>query len=116
MTITLDDVPSLFHLPIIGRLWTTTVISLSLACLTVALDLGVSKEVVLEEFGFNQGAHIRMSWLQDRYEELVAAHSYEVINRMYLLHLVARTLFMDKSDVYIDVRYVWLFCSLYVTS
>lgn len=35
-TITLDDVSSLFHLPIDGRTWTTPVLSMSLACQTIA--------------------------------------------------------------------------------
>ncbi|CAL5190516.1 unnamed protein product [Lathyrus oleraceus] len=102
MTITLDDVSSLFHFPITGRFLTTLTISLSLACLTVARDLGVSKAVVLEGFGFNRGVHLCMSWLQDRYEELVVAPSYEVVVRVYMLYLVVCTLFADKSGVYID--------------
>lgn len=52
---TLDDVSSLFHLSIIGRFWTTHVISLLLACLTTARDMGVAYEAVLEELGFNMG-------------------------------------------------------------
>ncbi|CAL5192578.1 unnamed protein product [Lathyrus oleraceus] len=36
MTITLDDISLLFHLPFVSRLWTDHVISLSLACLIVA--------------------------------------------------------------------------------
>lgn len=55
MTITLDDVSSLVHLPIVSRFFTTPVISQSLACMMVVRDLGVT-----EEFEFNSGAHIRM--------------------------------------------------------
>lgn len=46
MTIILDDVSSLFHLPIGVRFWMALVLSSSLACMTVARDLGVSEEVV----------------------------------------------------------------------
>lgn len=116
MTIIIYDVSSLFHLPMTDRFWTTHVISQSLACLTVARDLGVSKEVVLKEFDFNMGVHLRMSWLWDMYEELVAAYRYEVVSRVYMLHLVACTLFIYKSGVYINARYMWLFSSLDVTS
>lgn len=116
MTITLNDASSLFYLHIIGRFFTTLVISLSLACMVVLRDLGVSKEVVLEEFEFNSGNHIRMSWLHDGYDELVQAKMYEVAAKMYMLHLVTCTLFTNKSDVYIDARYVWLFNSVDDTS
>lgn len=32
-----------------------------------------NKEIVLEEFDFNSGGHLRMSWFRDRYNELVEA-------------------------------------------
>lgn len=102
----MDDVFSLFHLPIIDRFFTTLVISLLLACLTVVRDFGVSKEVVLEEFDFNRCAHLRMSSLQDRHKELVSVQMYEVASRVYMLHIVACTLFADKSSVYIDAWYM----------
>lgn len=57
---TLDDVSSLYHLPITDRFFTAHVISLTLACLTDVRDLGVSEEAVLEEFDFNRGTHLRM--------------------------------------------------------
>ncbi|XP_058783517.1 uncharacterized protein LOC131658212 [Vicia villosa] len=47
--------------------------------------LEVKEGVVHEEFSFTRGLHLRMSWLRDRY---------------------------DKSSVYIDVCYTWLFSSL----
>lgn len=45
-----------------------------------------------------------MSWLLERYDELVMTRSYVVSIRVYMLHLVACTLFMDKSGIYIDDR------------
>lgn len=116
MIITLDDVSSLFYLPIGGRFWRAHVLSISLACMTVARDLGVSEAAVQKEFGINRGAHIRMSWLRKTYKELVAAGSYEAVVREYMLHLGACTLFVDKSGVYIDAWYMCLFSSLEVTS
>lgn len=74
--INMDDVSLLFHLPIADRFWTTPIISMSIACLTAARDLGVSQDVVLKAFDFNKGSHLWMFWLQDRYEELVEAHMY----------------------------------------
>lgn len=71
---------------------------------------------MLKDFDFNKGAHFRMSWLRDRYKEFIVARRYVVSARVYMLHLVAYTLFVDKSGVYIDVWFVWLFSSLDVTS
>lgn len=69
-------------------------------------DLGVTEEVVLDGSDFNKGDHLRMSWLQNRCDKLVEAHMYEVVARVYMLHLVTCTLFADKSHVYIDARYM----------
>lgn len=41
MTITLDDVSSLFHLPIAGRFFIAPVITQKLACIVATWDLGV---------------------------------------------------------------------------
>lgn len=78
------------------------VTSSSLAYLTVVRDLGVFEEVVLKEFDFNRGAHLRKSWLQNRYKEFVVAQMYEASARVYILHLVACTLFAGVSGIYID--------------
>lgn len=114
MTITLDDVSSLFHLSINDRFWTTHVLSMPVVCMTVARHLGVSEADVKKEFDINMDTHLRMYWLRKTYDELVAVGSYEVAARMYMLHLVTCTLFADKSGVYVDTRYV--FSSLEVTS
>ncbi|CAL5190747.1 unnamed protein product [Lathyrus oleraceus] len=102
MTITLDDVSSLFHPLIASKFFTAFVISQKLACMVVVRDLGVTEEAVLEEFDFNRGAHLQMFLLQDRQEEPVDARMYEASARVYMLHLVTCTLFADKSHVYID--------------
>ncbi|XP_050920457.1 protein MAIN-LIKE 1 [Lathyrus oleraceus] len=103
MTISLDDVSSLFYLPIRGRFWTNHVLNSSFICMTATQDLGVSKEAVQKGFAFNRDTHLYMSWLQNTYVELVAAGSYEVVARMYMLHLITCTLFADNSGVYIDM-------------
>lgn len=68
--------------------------------------LGVCEDVVLKDFDFNRGAHLRMSCLWDRYEELVATLRYEVAHRVYMPHLVVCIIFADKSGVYINARYM----------
>lgn len=80
--------------------------------MVVVRDLGVTEEVVLKEFYFNKGAYLQMYWLRDRYDELVETQMYEVTARVYILHLVACTLFTYKSHVYIEAQYMWLLSSL----
>lgn len=116
MNITLDDVSSLFHLPIGSRFWTTPVLSQSLTCITTARDLGVFEGVVHKEFTFNRGVHLRIFWLRKTYNEVVAVGSYEVAARMYMLYLIACNLFADRSSFYIDTLHVCLFSSLEVTN
>lgn len=97
MTMTMDDVSSLFHLPIADRFFTASLIIHMKTLHQVVKDLQVTKVVVLPEFDANRGAHLRTSWLQDMYYELVKEHRYEVAARAYKLHLMVSTLFTDKS-------------------
>lgn len=84
--------------------------------MVVVVDLRVTEEVVLEEFDFNRGVHLRMSWLWDRYDDLMVAQMYEVVVMVYMLHLVTCNLSVNKSHVNIDAQYMWLFSSLDDTS
>lgn len=78
MTITLDDVSSLFHLFMPISFFTAPLISRQLACITSIWDIGVTEE---EKFRFNTSAHFRLSWLMDRYAELVQKPMYEATTR-----------------------------------
>ncbi|XP_058784417.1 protein MAIN-LIKE 2-like [Vicia villosa] len=89
MTVTLDNVDSLFHLPIAGMFFTPVHRDHATVMRTVVDALEVDEAEVLTEFG-----------------------RYQVAARMYMLHLVACTLFADKSGVYIDVHYLSLFSAL----
>ncbi|XP_058734293.1 protein MAIN-LIKE 1-like [Vicia villosa] len=112
MTVTLDDVHALFHLPIAGTFFTPVHRDQTTAVQMVRDALEVDELVVLKEFGDTRGFHLRMSWLRKVYQQLVDAGRYEVAARAYMLHLVACTLFADKSAYYIDVRYLTLFSDL----
>lgn len=103
MIITLDDVSSLCHLPIGGRLFIDPVINQTTALLQVMEDLQVPEDVVLADFDANKGFHLWIYWLRERYQELVGAERYEVVARAYTPHLMVCTLFVNNSGVYIDV-------------
>lgn len=57
-----------------------------------------------------------MAWLRKTYDEFVGVGSYEDVTRAYMLHIITCTLFVDKSDVYINARYMCLFSRLEDTS
>ncbi|XP_058783253.1 protein MAIN-LIKE 1-like [Vicia villosa] len=112
MTVTLDDVHSLFHLPIAGTFFTPVHRDQATAVHMVMDALEVDELAVLKEFGDTQDFHLRMSWLRKVYQQLVDVERYQDAARAYMLHLVACTLFADESGVYIDVCYLTLFSDL----
>ncbi|XP_058726623.1 protein MAIN-LIKE 1-like [Vicia villosa] len=85
MTVTLDDVHALFHLPIAGTFFTPVHRDQT----TVVHALEVDELTVLKEFGDTRRFHLRMSWLRKVYQQLVDAERYKVAARAYMLHLVA---------------------------
>ncbi|XP_058754186.1 protein MAIN-LIKE 2-like [Vicia villosa] len=109
MTITLDDVSSLFHISMPGNLFTAHIISQETTHLIFVEYLRVIVESVIKVFIFMRGAHFLLSWLRDRYGELVGHGMFEEAFRVYMLHLVGCTFLADKSHVYINAKYMWLF-------
>ncbi|XP_058784737.1 protein MAIN-LIKE 1-like [Vicia villosa] len=112
MTVTLDDMHSLFHLLIAGTFFTPVLRDQAMAVHMVMEDFEINEVVVLKDFGETRDFRIRMSWLRKIYQELTDAGMYEATARAYMLHLVACTLFADKSGVHIDVLYPSLFSAL----
>ncbi|XP_058784083.1 uncharacterized protein LOC131658851 [Vicia villosa] len=134
MTVTLDDMHSQFHLLIAGMFFTpvhrdqVTAVDMVMkafeidevvvlkeqvtAVHMVMKSFEIDEVVVLKEFGETHGFHLRMFWLRKIYQELADAGRYEAAARVYMLHLVACTLFADKSRVYIEVGYLSLFSAL----
>ncbi|XP_058725617.1 protein MAIN-LIKE 2-like [Vicia villosa] len=109
MTVTLYDVDVLFHIPIAST-FSTPVYKDQATTVRIVMDaLEVDEVEVLSEFGETRGFHLRMSWLMRIYQDLVHAERYQVAAIAYMLHLVACTLFADKSGVYIGLHYLSLF-------
>ena len=73
ITVTLDDIDTLFHNPITGRFFKPPHINHVTTLCMVVDDLEVSEAMVLAEFGVNKGYHLWMSWLRERYKEHVEA-------------------------------------------
>eukprot|EP00256_Glycine_max_P060068 XP_014628782.1 protein MAIN-LIKE 1-like [Glycine max] len=87
LTITLDDVSSLLHFPIIGALHSFYALSTEEARFLLTELLEVSAEEARAETTLTRGAYVRLGWVRDIYEMRCQAWRWIVAARAYLLHL-----------------------------
>ncbi|XP_058726900.1 protein MAIN-LIKE 1-like [Vicia villosa] len=118
ITITLDDVACLLHLPISGTLIGHGRLTKKEAMEMLIEELDVDLHDALEEVERIRGAHVRFSFLHWRYDvELLTTHETagdpveveihkERVLRCYFLYLLGTQLFVDTSSSYIDVVYL----------
>lgn len=120
MTITLDDVSCLLHIPCAGLPLDNKRVSKNEGINELVQYLGVDVADAEEELHDAKGAHVRFWWLGTQYLKLLTyARTVEDEEeremwrvrtvRCYLLYLVGTTLFTDKSANYVDVKYLSLF-------
>ncbi|KAL5126093.1 Protein MAIN-LIKE 1 [Glycine soja] len=112
LTITLDDVSSILHLPIIGALHSFHALSTEEARFLFTELLEVSAEEARAETTLTRGAYVRLGWVRDIYETRCQARRWIVAARAYLLHLVGCTLFANKSATYVHVVHLDAFRDL----
>ncbi|KAL5123018.1 Protein MAIN-LIKE 1 [Glycine soja] len=112
LTITLDDVSSLLHLPISGALHSFHALSMEEARFLLIELLEVSAEEARAETSLTRGAYVRLKWVRDIYETRCQARQWIVAARAYLLHLVGCTLFANKSATYVHVVHLDAFRDL----
>ncbi|KAH1264916.1 Protein MAIN-LIKE 1 [Glycine max] len=112
VTITLDDVSSLLHIPITGALhsFEPLVTSDAVALLTELLE--VTPDEATAETRQVGGPHVRLSWLRDMYQSRCRARQWVAAARTYLLHLVGCTLFANKSATHVHVVHLQAFRDL----
>ena len=106
MTITLDDISSLLHLPITGAFYMYEGIDSYAAVEKLVELLGVRASDARAETHQCRGPHVRLSWLREVYRSRCSARQWTEAARAYLLHLVGSTIFANKSAAFIGV--VWL--------
>ena len=70
-TITLDDVSSLLHLPILGQFPTYVPLKYNGVATILAELLGVDEARGKAEMRQCRGIHVRLSWFRDIYEECI---------------------------------------------
>lgn len=69
MTITLDDVSTLLHISIVGQFCTYVRLEFAVATIVLVDLLGVEHADATSEMRHCRGAHVRLSWLREVYEE-----------------------------------------------
>jgi hypothetical protein len=127
MTVTLDDVASLLHIPIDGMLLSHRSISRDEAVECMVEYLGSDLGDALKEVKKTKGAHCRFSYLEtifkerlkeqrDLVDEYVVTEEVQRLRdqaiRIYLLYLVGITIFSDKSQWNVHVVYLKYFRDL----
>ena len=129
ITVTLDDVSCLLHLPIDDMLLSHESISRDDAMDTMMRYLGSSAGDALDEVTKTRGAHARFSYLRRNCKERLQLQLKldneggmdEKVQRLRdqalridLMYLVGITLFTDKSTTYVDVVHLRYFRDLEV--
>ncbi|RHN46794.1 putative protein-serine/threonine phosphatase [Medicago truncatula] len=131
MTVTLDDVSCLLHIPIDGMLLSHESISRDDAVEMMMRYLGSSLGDALDEVNKTRGAHARLSYLRKIFKvrlllqleldneggmEEVVQRLRDQTLRIYLMYLIGITLFTDKSATYVDVVHLRYFRDLEVVA
>ncbi|KAI5423822.1 hypothetical protein KIW84_030151 [Lathyrus oleraceus] len=112
MSITLDDVACLLHLPIRGIFWSPQDVTEELD-VELAVDyLGVSQSQAQSHVRSCRGSYYKLEWLYDIFVHHRAASSWAYATRAYLLMLVGSTIFADKTFTLVEARYLLLFRDL----
>ena len=112
MTISLYDVWSLLHLPIIGEFCSTENLEYEDSLEIMMTLLGVDRAMTSNELNQSRGGQVRLSWLRNLYRSCCDNELWEFVARAYLLHLVGSTIFANKSATYVRTHYLELFRDL----
>jgi len=111
VSITLDNVASLLHLPIVGAFHDFQPLCTDEAVVLLVELLMVSTEVAMAETG-QCGGHVRLQWLRDVYQRRCQMQHWTAAARTYLLHLLGCTLFANKSATHVHVSHLQAFRDL----
>ncbi|KAL5173894.1 Uncharacterized protein HKD37_16G046336 [Glycine soja] len=112
VTITLDDVASLLHLPIVGAFHTFDPLDVDQAVELLVELFEVSTKKAKDKTNQCRGAYVRLAWLRDIYRSKCDARQWTLTARAYLLHLVGCTHFANKSATHINVVFLDAFRDL----
>ncbi|KAL5166069.1 Protein MAIN-LIKE 1 [Glycine soja] len=100
VTITLDDVASLLHFPVVGSFHSFELLHVDDAVEMLVELLEVSAAKARVETIQCHGSYVRLLWMRDLYELKIKAL------QTYLLYLLGCTLFANKSVTYVHVVFL----------
>ena len=106
ITIMLDDVSSILHLPMVGNLHAFQPLHVDDAVQMLLDLLMVSTESARAEITQCRGSYVRLQWVRDLYERRCQAGHWTAAARAYLLHLLGCTLFANKIATNVHVVYL----------
>ncbi|KAL5142916.1 Protein MAIN-LIKE 1 [Glycine soja] len=106
LTITLDDVSSLLHLPVIGDFHAFEPLHVDVAVQMLVDLLMVSPESARAETVQCRRPYVRLQWVRDIYQRRCQASHWTAAARAYLIHLLGCTLFANKSATNVHVVYL----------
>ncbi|XP_045831042.1 protein MAIN-LIKE 1-like [Trifolium pratense] len=112
MTITLDDVACLLHIPIRGDFYTPSSFTEEEAATLAADLLGVNVQYAARETRKQRGVYFSQQWLFDNYIRQCSVKNYDCAARSYLLLLVGCTICTDNSFTRVDAKYLPMFSVL----
>ena len=103
VTIALNDVAFLLHLPITGVFHNFETLHVDEVVLLLIKLLEVSADEANAETVQFHGTYVWLSWLQDIYRSKCDVTHWNVAARAYMLHLLGYTLFANKSATHMHV-------------
>ncbi|KAH1242543.1 Protein MAIN-LIKE 1 [Glycine max] len=106
VSITLDDLASLLHLPTVGAFHTFEPLHVDEVVLMLVELLEVYGEAARDETAQCHGPYIHLSWLRDIYQSRCQARHWNPAARAYVLHLLGCTLFANKSATHVHVVFL----------
>ncbi|XP_028246825.1 protein MAIN-LIKE 1-like [Glycine soja] len=106
LTITLDDVSSLLHLPVVGDLHAFQPLHVDDVVQMLVDLLMVSTEFARAETAQCCGSYVCLQWVRDIYERQFQTGHWTAAARAYVLHLLGCTLFANKSATNVHVVYL----------
>ncbi|XP_028206328.1 protein MAIN-LIKE 1-like [Glycine soja] len=104
--ITLDDVASLLHLPVVGDLHAFQPVHVDDVVQMPVELLMVPAKAARVETTQCRGPYVRLQWVRDIYERRCQAGHWKPAARVFLLHLLDCTLFANKSVTNVHVVFL----------
>ncbi|XP_050896614.1 protein MAIN-LIKE 1-like [Lathyrus oleraceus] len=112
MSITLDDVSCLLHLPIRGVLWSPQDVTEEVVVELVIDYLGVSQSEAQGHVRSCMSSYYKLELLYDLFVHHKAASRWTYTTKAYLLMLVGSIIFADKTFTLVEARYLLLITNL----